>query len=83
MHYLHASFYSSTPCLQGQTRYKHEVLTTFRWAGKGSDSYQAARELLNEDEFSPLTIHLLQTESSDREDGKAVAANQDFIHQLN
>ena len=51
--------------------------------GKGSDSYQAARELLNEDEFSPLAMHLLHTESFELEDGKAVAANQDFIHQLN
>lgn len=51
--------------------------------GKGSDSYQAARELLNEDEFSPLAMHLLHTESFELEDGKAVATNQDFIHQLN
>lgn len=51
--------------------------------GKGSDSYEAARELLNEDEFSPLAMHLLHTESFELEDGKAVAANQDFIHQLN
>lgn len=53
------------------------------WVGKVGDSYRAARELLNEDEFSPLAMHLLQTESFALEDGKAVAANQDFIHQLN
>jgi len=51
--------------------------------GNGSDSYQAARELVNEDEFSPLAMHLLQTKSLELEEGKAVAANQDFIHQLN
>jgi len=51
--------------------------------GKVNDSYRAARELLNEEELSPLATQLLQTESFEPEDGKVAAANQDFTHQLN